>query len=91
MTVNFVEKKRKQQYMLFMVSGVIVVAFIVLWFGYFNKPAQAPPPEEIVISKKNIFIDYSVLENPILDALVFFRETPLYEGMLGKENPFLPR
>jgi len=89
MAVNFVEKKRKQQYLLFAVLGVLAVAFVILWFGYFNKPVQAPPPEEIVISKKTIVINYDILENPVLKALVPFVETPLYEGDLGKENPFL--
>ncbi len=89
MAVNFIEKKRKQQYMLFIALGVIVVAFIILWFGYFNKSTQAPTPEEVVINRKNIVIDYSILESPILKTLVPFQETPLYEGDLGKENPFL--
>jgi hypothetical protein len=89
MAVNFKEKKKKQQYMLFIALGVVAVTLAILWFGYFRKPIVAPTPEEIIIDKKNIVIDYSILENPILDILVPFQETPLYEGVLGKENPFL--
>lgn len=89
MAVDFIQKKKKQQYMLFIALGVLAVTFIILWFGYFNKPASAPEPEEIVISKKSIDINYSILENPILKALIPFIETPFYEGELGKDNPFL--
>jgi len=89
MAVNFIEKKKKQQYLLFAVLGIVGVTIIVLWFGYFRKPVQDMIPEEVVISKKTIVVDYSILENSILKALILFRETPLYEGELGKENPFL--
>lgn len=89
MAVNFTEKKRKQQYMLYVALGIIAVTLVILWFGYFRKPIEAPSPEDIIINKKNIVIDYSVLENPLLEVLVPFQETPLYEGILGKDNPFL--
>ncbi|KPJ55209.1 hypothetical protein AMJ47_01725 [Parcubacteria bacterium DG_72] len=89
MAVDFIEKKKKQQYLLYIVLGILAVTFVILWFGYFQKPVQAPAPEEVVISRENIVIDYSILENPILKVLLPFEETPLYEGELGKENPFL--
>jgi hypothetical protein len=89
MAVNFIEKKKKQQYMLYVVLGILAVTFVILWFGYFNKPVQAPTEEEIVINKKNIVVDYNILENPLLKSLIPFMGTPLYEGQLGKDNPFL--
>lgn len=89
MAVNFIEKKKKQQYMLFAALGILAVTLVILWFGYFNKPVQAPSPEEVIISREDISINYGVLENPILKALIIFTQTPLYEGELGKDNPFL--
>ncbi|NIU88444.1 MAG: hypothetical protein GWN56_14620 [Nitrosopumilaceae archaeon] len=89
MAVDFLEKKKKQQYLLYGVLGIVAVTIVVLWYGYFREPIEAPEPEEIVISKKAIVVDYSILENPLLKALIPFIETPLYEGELGKENPFL--
>jgi hypothetical protein len=89
MAVNFIEKKKKQQYLLYIAVGILVVTFVILWFGYLNKPVQAPSSEEVIINKKNIVINYSILENPIIKALIPFVETPLYQGQLGRDNPFL--
>lgn len=89
MAVNFIEKKKKQKYLVFIVLGIAGVTLIILWFGYFNKPVADPTPEEKDIVKKNININYSILGSPFLKALILFQETPLYEGEIGKDNPFL--
>jgi len=87
MAVDFVEKKKKQKYLLFIVLGLLAITAVILWFGYFNQEPEQP--EEVYIVKKNVKINYEILDNPILKELVSFQKTPDYDGVLGKSNPFL--
>lgn len=89
MAVDFVQKNRKQKYLLFIVVGLAVVTFIILWFGYFNKAEELPGQESVYIIKKNIRIEYETLESPLLKELSPFESAPLYEGDMGRENPFI--
>jgi len=91
MPVDFIEKKKKQKYLIFVIGGIILVTLIVLWLGYSNRATDGTvEEEETFIVRKNIRIRYEVLENPILDVLNPFEKTPDYEGILGRDNPFLP-
>jgi len=105
MAVDFIQKNRKQKYLLFIVLGLAVVTFIILWFGYFNKEEELPTVEGVYIEKKNeeelptvegvyiekknVKINYELLENPLLKELVPFESAPSYDGNLGRENPFV--
>lgn len=90
MAVDFVEKKKKQKYLILIILGILVVTGLVLWFGYFREPAEISLEQEVFITKKNIKIRYETLEDPLLDILTPFQTTPPYEGELGRENPFIP-
>ena len=90
MAVDFIEKKKKQKSLVFVIVGIGLVALVILWFGYFNKSETSDEAKEVFVAKKNIRIRYEVLENPILDILDPFEGTPDYEGDLGRDNPFLP-
>jgi len=89
MAVDFIQKNKKQKYLLFIVLGLAVVTFIILWFGYFNKEEELPTVEGVYIEKKNTKINYELLENPLLKELVPFESAPSYDGNLGRENPFV--
>ena len=92
MPVDFREKKKKQKYLGLIALGVIIVAFAIFYFGYLNNEpgTGATIPEGAVQPPPPIVINYSVLENPIIDQLEPYLVVPEYEGELGKENPFLP-
>lgn len=89
MAVDFVEKKKKQKYLLFFGLGLVAVTAVILYFGYFNAGEELSVPDTTIIAKKNIKIKYEVLENPLIKDLLPFESAPLYEGDLGRENPFV--
>ena len=90
MAVDFREKRKKQQYLVLVVLGVLIVSGAVLYFGYFRSPKEAVVSGPAFVPRKDIKINYEILESPILNLLDNFPETPEFEGELGKDNPFLP-
>lgn len=89
MPVNFIQEKKKQKYLVFIVGAVIITIFIVLWFGYLRKPKAVV--EVIPVSViKAIEVDFKVLEHPFLKEFQPFEKAPLFDGEKGRKNPFLP-
>jgi len=89
MAVDFIEKKRKQKYLTYVVFGIAIITGLILWFGYFKEPGEEAGSEPVSISTRDVKIDYQVLENPFLKSLTPFEKTPEYEGDLGRIDPFL--
>jgi hypothetical protein len=89
MALNFADQKNRQKYLL----GVVVIVLIIMgvvWFSYFNNGgASTPAPVDVSYQPKNINIDFSVFENPLLKKLNPFFQIPAFEGVMGKSNPFL--
>lgn len=95
MAVDFKNQQKKQKYMLIVAVIIAIIAFVVLWFGYFNKKNEPLVGDytgtEGIVIKKRINIRYDILENSFLKKLEPFEKIPEYEGELGRVNPFLPR
>jgi len=89
MPIDFVQKRKKQKYLIAIAVIVFAISGVILWFGYFRKPE--PVSEVVPVSEvKAIKIDFSVLENPFLQEIQPFEQIPPFEGDIGRENPFLP-
>ena len=88
MAVTFIREKKKQKYFIISFGAIIVIAFIVLWFGYFKKE-KAPPPVLIAPSYREMKIDFEVLKSPLLKEFQPFEEITPFEGEKGRKNPFL--
>ena len=69
--------------------AVIVIAFIVLWFGYFREEKPVSVPEVSGPALREIKINFDILENPLLKKLQPFIGTPSFEGEAGRSNPFI--
>lgn len=69
-----------------------ILLFLILiwiaWFGrdFFIKPLPPPTPP---VPLKKVDINFEVLNNPFLEELKSFKETPAFEGEIGRKNPFL--
>jgi len=90
MAILFLEKTKKQKYLLIVFLIVILITALVIWRGFFIKEK----PSEKVISKpkREIQIDFETLKNPILENFEPVEKIiPLGpEIEIGRENPFLP-
>ncbi len=91
MSVNFKEEKKKQKYLVILVSSVILVTVLILWFGVFKDKSNLMVfeirPANLI---KEIDVDFNALDNSIFDDLKVFEDIPEFEGEIGRENPFLP-
>ena len=90
MAILFLEKTKKQKYLIIVFLVVILITALVIWRGFFIKEK----PSEKVISKpkREIQIDFETLKNPILEEFLQIEKIiPLGpEIEIGRENPFLP-
>ena len=89
MAILFLEKTKKQKYLLIVFLIVILITALVIWRGFFIKEK----PSEKVISKpkREIQIDFETLKNPILENFEPVEKIiPLGpEIEIGRENPFI--
>lgn len=80
----------------FKIKGKKILIWILLfsvlmwlaWFGrdFFIKPLPPPTPP---LPIKKVEINFEILDNPFMKELKPFKETPPFEGEIGRENPFL--
>ena len=89
MAILFLEKTKKQRYLLIVFLIVILIFALIIWRGFFVKEK----PSEKVISKpkREIQIDFETLKNPILENFEPVEKIiPLGpEIEIGRENPFI--
>ena|SRR3989344_1734687 len=94
LAITFLEKRKKQRYLILIFALVIMVALLVFWFGFLTKLEQLfSSPETVMPPRKNIEISWEVLQDPRLDSLEKFEEIPPLRqegGEQGRENPFEP-
>ena len=88
MAVTFIEQRKKQKYLIIGFLAIIVVTLIVLWLGYFRKE-KPPSPISVRTYYKEIKIDFTVLESPLLKEFQPFGEITPFEAEKGRGNPFL--
>ena len=93
MPVNFVEKKKREKYILLATAVLFLAAAVILWFGYFNNPegVKIQVYEPVYYPEDAIVIDFKIFENQLFKELLPFISIPPYEGELGKANPFLDK
>lgn len=89
MAITFQKREEKQRYLIFAFLIIILVAFLVLYFGFFRKqkPSFLPPT---LHQPPRIEINFETLKKPFLKELLPFEEIKPFEGEIGRENPFLP-
>lgn len=86
MAIAFTQEKRKQRYLFLILSAVILVTAIVLWQGFFKK---TKPVAVVVSPRREVKINFEVLENQSLKKLQAFTPITPFSGTVGRENPFL--
>jgi len=89
MAIVFLEKIKKQKYLLIIFLVLILIASFIIWRGFFIK--EKPPEKVISKPKREIKIDFETLKNPILEEFQPVEKIiPLGpEIEIGRENPFI--
>jgi len=88
MAITFQEQIKKQRNFILIFVILILVIVLVLWQGFRTEEQ----PSEILISRllKKIEINLEIFQNPLLQQMQLIDKTPAFEGVLGRENPFIP-
>lgn len=88
MAVKFIKQRKKQKYLILIFVAVLLITIFVLWFGFFRKEDEFI--STVVIVQKEIKIDFDILNDPLLKEFRPFTKVFPFEGLVGRENPFLP-
>lgn len=99
--ITVLEREKKQRILVLIFFGMILILFLILYFGYFKRgeiPSLIPDSKispNLPVERKKIEIDFEVLKSPILKRVqvqTFDRiEEPKFEEIeRGRENPFKP-
>lgn len=97
MAITFFEKQKKQKSLIFILVIVIFAISAVFLYSSFKKDKSSVVKKTLTTEK--IKIDFSILENPILQQLQPFEDIlSLAEeasqkgeiGKIGRDNPFIP-
>lgn len=87
MAVKFIREKKKQKYLILVLSIVVLVTSVILWQGFFKKEKPVSPTPGL--SFREIRINFDMLESPLLKELQPFEGIPSFVEERGRENPFL--
>lgn len=87
---TFTQQKKRDQILILMFFGVLLVTSVVLWQGFSKKGAAVPYSEPPAIAPKKVEVRFDVLKGQELQGLqIKPAPSPLPEHM-GRENPFVP-
>lgn len=89
MAITFTQETQKQRNLAIVLAAVVLAIIAVLWWGFFGGagegPAVAPP-----LTLRKVEINFEMLKKAELQALKPFPGIPVFEGEIGRENPFMP-
>jgi hypothetical protein len=98
MAIKTLEARKKQQKLLIVSGIIILVAFLVLYFGFLKNGSSTPETTvqpgaktaNILLDEKLKKIDLNTdfLIKTILPALKLYGKTPVEKGTTGRTNPF---
>ena len=89
MAIVFFEEQKRQQYLILVFGVVILATVTVFWFGVFQRPPLGPLESPESPYSKKVEINFEVFKNPALSKMELFSEIRPFEGVVGRENPFL--
>lgn len=88
MAITILEQKKRQQYLIIILAVVISAIILVVWQGFLSEKVVAP--DQVLLPKKTVKINFEVLKDPQLEKLKPLEELPVFQGKPGRENPFSP-
>ncbi len=90
MAGRIIEKSKKQKYLTFLFVALLIIAFLIMFFGVWEgQRFFTVPPSRFSFSRQELKINFEILENPLLKELQSFEAISLPKEK-GRENPYLP-
>ncbi len=90
MAIAFIQKRKKQTYLIIALVIIVLVITVVLRQGFLKEKKLIVIPGPLVPEYPKIEINFGVLEKPELIEFIPFEEIFPFEEEVGRENPFLP-
>ena len=93
MAITFLQKGKRQRYLILVFIIIILALSLVVWYGFLRKPKPIPPL--VIYKPPKIEINFEVLKHPFLresqpfEEIKPFEKTKLPEEEIGRDNPFL--
>ena len=87
---KFLNKNNRQKYLILAFFLIILATFFVFrrkTFTFFQAPKIEVFP---AFTRQEIKIDFQLFEKEDFKNLQLFEEIELFEGEIGRDNPFLP-
>jgi hypothetical protein len=91
MAITFLEKRKRSKNLIIVFVALLLITLFVIWWGFFREETLLLlPEEEFVPTFRKPAINFQLLEDPIFEEFEPFEKLPLFEGEIGRENPFIP-
>ena len=87
MAITFPEQKKSIIRILLILLGAALIFGVVAWYGYSRRTGVGPLG--IIISPRQIEVNFAIFRDPIFDQLRIPYEQVPFPSTVGKENPFL--
>lgn len=89
MAISFVKQKKRQQYLILVFLAILAVTFFVVFKGVLKKGEGVSPVFQVALPGE-VKINFDFLKGEPLKDLKKFEEISPFEGLKGREDPFLP-
>lgn len=89
MSITFVQQKRRQQILIFIVVGMAVFTLLVLWFGFFASTPKEAGSSFFLPTPREVSIDFTVFETPVFQELGSPLAPLELPAKTEKANPFI--
>jgi len=86
MAITFLDERKRQTYLIFILPIIVVAIFLILMFNYFSN-AELTPQTSLVKPSK-VQIDWEILKDSRLQNLLNFEEISAITEKIGRDNPF---
>lgn len=89
MAFTFVQQKKRQQILVFIVAGMAMLTLLVLWLGFFASTPKEAGSSFFLPTPREISIDFTVFESSVFQELgspLVPLEVP---AKTEKKNPFI--
>ncbi|MCP6719501.1 MAG: hypothetical protein KJI71_04735 [Patescibacteria group bacterium] len=88
MAIIFQEQVKRQRNLIYVFIALALLSAFIIFFAFY---VRKEPSEELISRRfKKVKIDFEVLKSPLLEQLQLTEKTPLFEGEIGRDNPFVP-